>query len=57
MSEDDRNKINRNFLKFIENNKSKFGQKIIYDNIDLNKQEISDEAKAILYIIVNKYLK
>ena len=41
----------------IENNKSKFGQKIIYDNIDLNKQEISDEAKAILYIIVNKYLK
>ena len=57
MSEDDRNKINRNFLKFIVNNKSKFGQKIIYDNIDLNKQEISDEAKAILYIIVNKYLK
>lgn len=57
MSEEDRNKINKNFLRFIENNKSKIGQKVISVDKDLKDQEISDEAKAILYIIVNKYLK
>lgn len=57
MSEDDKNKINKNFLNFIEKNKSKFNEIDIVPNRDLEEQNISEEAKAIIYLIVNKFLK
>ncbi len=57
MREEDRKKINENFLNFIEKNKSTFNEIDIVPNIDLEKQGISDETKAIIYIIYNKYFK
>lgn len=57
MTEEDREKINKNFLNFVENNKSKFNEIDIVANQDLEEQNISEEAKAIIYLIVNKFLK
>ena len=57
MREKKKKKINENFLNFIEKNKSTFNEIDIVPNIDLEKQGISDETKAIIYIIYNKYFK
>ncbi len=57
MNEEDRNKISNSFLKFVDENKSKFNEIDIVPNVDLDNQGISDEAKAIVYLIVNRFLK
>ncbi len=56
LSEEYKNKISNSFLKFVEENKSKFNDIDIVADRNLNKQGISDEAKAILYLVVNRFL-
>lgn len=57
LSEEDRNKISNSFKKFIKDNKSKFNEIDIVPYEDLEKQGISEEARAILYIIVKNFFK
>ncbi len=56
LNEEDKNKISNSFLKFVEENKSKFNDIDIVADRNLNEQGISDEAKAILYLVVNRFL-
>jgi len=44
------------FTRYREN-KSKFNEIDIVPNVNLDEQGISDEAKAIVYLIVNRFLK
>ncbi len=52
LSEEDRNKLNENFVKFIEKNKSSFNDIDIVANTPLEQQNISEETKALLYILL-----
>ncbi len=56
LNEEDKNKISNSFLKFVEENKSKFNDIDIVADRNLNEQGISDEAKTILYLVVNRFL-
>ena len=57
MSEDDQKRISTSFLKFVEKNKSKFNEIDIVPNKNLDEQNISEEAKAIIYLMVNNFLR
>ena len=57
MSEDDQKRISTSFLKFVEKNKSKFNEIDIVPNKTLDEQNISEEAKAIIYLMVNNFLR
>lgn len=57
MSEDDQKRISTSFLKFVEKNKSKFNEIDIVPNKNLDEQNISEEAKTIIYLMVNNFLR
>ena len=57
MSEDDQKRISTSSLKFVEKNKSKFNEIDIVPNKNLDEQNISEEAKAIIYLMVNNFLR
>ena len=57
MSEDDQKRISTSFLKFVEKNKSKFNEIDIVPNKNLDEQKISEEAKAIIYLMVHNFLR
>ena len=57
MSEDDQKRISTSYLKFVEKNKSKFNEIDIVPNKNLDEQNISEEAKAIIYLMVNNFLR
>ena len=57
MSEDDQKRISTSFLKFVEKNKSKFNEIDIVPNKNLDEQNISEKAKAIIYLMVNNFLR
>lgn len=51
-----KNKINGNFIKFVEENKDKNYVSTINKNIPLEKQKINLETKAILALIYRDYM-
>ena len=55
MSEDDQKRISTSFLKFVEKNKSKFNEIDIVPNKNLDVQNISEEAKAFIYLMVKNF--
>ncbi len=57
MSEEDQKRISTSFMNFIEKNKSTFNDIDIIPNKKLEDQNISEEAKAIIYLIVHNFLK